>query len=313
MVNPIQARYFNTITYDSTSGCITKRSTDEQKLKQEINWYLNLPSALHHYIPTIENYSLEDGNVFITMEYVPYQTLHETYLQHPDWDKKERFFSRLLSVYRDFSAYDEVSVTSTHLFEMYIEKTLTRLRKLLQQQAWAKAIYDKGKVVINHHPYPCPLTFLEQNQASLASLFRDPVPQLIHGDLCFSNLFTAEEGEKIIMIDPRGSFALPGIYGDGRYDVAKVRHSLSGYEHIISDRFYVMQHDNNMEYGICQHWEHKKWKEMWDELCPVPLHEIKVIESLLFLSMVPLHVDQPARQLVMYGLGTKLLYQALEQ
>jgi hypothetical protein len=37
------------------------------------------------------------------------------------------------------------------------------------------------------------------------------------------------------------------------------------------------------------------------------LEEIKFIEALLFLSMIPLHKDKPLRQQLMYCIGITLL------
>jgi hypothetical protein len=43
----------------------------------------------------------------------------------------------------------------------------------------------------------------------------------------------------------------------------------------------------------------------------VSLYEITLINSLLFLSMVPLHRDSPARQVALYAHGIKMLNQQL--
>ena len=41
--------------------------------------------------------------------------------------------------------------------------------------------------------------------------------------------------------------------------------------------------------------------------------KIKFIQSLLFLSMIPLHKDKPKRQKVMLGVGIRILYEVIEE
>ena len=81
----------------------------------------------------------------------------------------------------------------------------------------------------------------------------------MHGDFCFSNILYDFKSQSIKVIDPRG---LSGdgkeqsIYGDLRYDVAKLAHSVIGkYDFIIAGRFSYSeesQHDMNFLYMTMQ-------------------------------------------------------------
>ena len=82
---------------------------------------------------------------------------------------------------------------------------------------------------------------------------------IMHGDFCFSNILYDFKSQSIKVIDPRG---LSGdgkeqsIYGDLRYDVAKLAHSVIGkYDFIIAGRFSYSeesQHDMNFLYMTMQ-------------------------------------------------------------
>ena len=62
----------------------------------------------------------------------------------------------------------------------------------------------------------------------------------IHGDFCFSNLLYDCKVRLVKMIDPRGEFGVPGVFGDRRYDLAKLAHSYAGgYDFIVADQFSV--------------------------------------------------------------------------
>ena len=132
----------------------------------------------------------------------------------------------------------------------------------------------------------------------------------IHGDFCLTNLLYDQRSRIVKMIDPRGVFSVPGIYGDSRYDVAKIYHSiLSGYDFIVSDRFSVDVNKDIVECKIYQTKYHHEVGKMTREMLsqgPFFDHQIRVIESLLFLSMLPLHQDRPDRQLAMISIGLKL-------
>lgn len=63
---------------------------------------------------------------------------------------------------------------------------------------------------------------------------------IIHGDLCFANIMVDNTFSFIKVIDPRGKFGDFDIYGDYRYELAKLFHSVDGkYDFIIKDLFTI--------------------------------------------------------------------------
>lgn len=76
----LQPRYFNSLQIDSSLGTITKISTNNQKLRDELDWYLNLPEKLKVLTPRIIRYYEEDGCLHLIQEYYGYPTLAELYV-----------------------------------------------------------------------------------------------------------------------------------------------------------------------------------------------------------------------------------------
>jgi thiamine kinase-like enzyme len=66
----------------------------------------------------------------------------------------------------------------------------------------------------------------------------------IHGDPTFSNTIV-DDKLRVWFIDPRGSFAKPGIYGDPRYDFAKVYYSAVGGYDAFNRRKFKLHIDND--------------------------------------------------------------------
>src|SRR6185312_1035687 len=115
-------------------------------------------------------------------------------------------------------------------------------------------------------------------------------------------------------IDPRGSFGESGIYGDGRYDMAKLLHSLDGgYDFFVHDMFRLERDGNKISLqqffpstrGAVLDTFQKIFGRDYD------LKEVRTLEGLLFLSMCALHKDNPSRQFAMFATGLRILNQVL--
>jgi hypothetical protein len=106
------------------------------------------------------------------------------------------------------------------------------------------------------------------------------------------------------MIDPRWYFWELWVYWDIKYDIAKLRHSLVwNYDFIVSDLFKIEEKNNEFIFNIYN----EEWHQNISKYFDIKLQEklwnienIKFIEALLFLTMIPLHSDNFERQKAMY-------------
>ena len=93
-----------------------------------------------------------------------------------------------------------------------------------------------------------------------------------------------------LYMDPRGKFGEFDIYGDQRYEIAKLFHSVDGkYDYIIKDLFEVEKQDNTINYKIFDKFDFSLFELMKEELQDLignQQRNIEIIESLLFLSMI---------------------------
>ncbi|WP_214483030.1 aminoglycoside phosphotransferase family protein [Bacillus sp. SM2101] len=303
----LSSRYFNEVRYNPERNTVTKLSQDSAKLINELYWYIKLPRSLQHYTPEIINYSEHQLNTFIEMEYINAPTLSELFVnsETPIREWEEYILPKINVILKEFSQHKS-AVNSMDLSQMYITKTINRLKQFIQTNSIAFGIYKRGYLKLNGTLMKCPLRFLEENSNLLTYVINQAKSSVIHGDLCFSNMFFDLKRKEIKIIDPRGSFGQVGIYGDLHYDMAKLQHSLTGYDHIISDNFQINIQGIELDYRINQTQYHKKITDIWkgsyyNQTC------INLIEALLFLSMIPLHKGDFKRQLAMYSLGVELL------
>ena len=126
---------------------------------------------------------------------------------------------------------------------------------------------------------------------------------LMHGDLCFSNILYDFRSKRIKVIDPRGIdfYGNHTLFGDHRYDIAKLYHSVGGYyDLIVAGRYSVVELSlNDYQFSVFESEIHLKLlSEFEDNLIKkgFSLIEVLAINVHLFLSMLPLHVDDPKRQ-----------------
>ena len=300
-------RHFNSLEFNNETGVVTKRSQDPNFIHQ-IRWFQLQPSEIQFYLPRVYEYS--DGeDPYISMEMLTIPTLSELFIyERLDLGVWSIILNRLKGILETFSEnkYDS-EMTYNMLYSMYVSKTAQRLENFIADNPLKKDIKCKA--------FPEGFSLgdvpnLIENYVNKYHLLSSIDLTAIHGDFCLTNLLYDQRSRIVKMIDPRGIFSLPGIYGDSRYDVAKIYHSiLSGYDFIISDRFLVNVHQDLVECKIHKTKYHDEIAKMTQELLVPDLvarHQVRVIESLLFLSMLPLHEDQPDRQLAMISIGLEL-------
>lgn len=312
----LNSREFNELE-NHGKNIITKRSEDTETLINEIRWYNEIPSQLQPYLPRIYDYSTDEEHPYVKMEYIGYPSLSDLQLygshrQHI-WND---VFHQLFSMHHEFQAFTaEASPTSIQqsLKEMYLDKTKRRLDRLRGDNQF-QPFFEAETVQINGEIYPTLDRILDDlekviNQSELLSCDSFTI---IHGDLCLPNILYDPRNEILKLIDPRGRFGEFKIYGDHRYDIAKLRHSFVGhYEHLINGQF---EASSNLEipqitYDIYTTKEQKERENRFDSILArktdVNVRSVKLIESLLFLSMVPLHSDSYNRQLCMLAQGVE--------
>lgn len=317
----VQARFFNTIEIDDQRGILTKRSEEKKKLVNEIQWYLKMPKVLQYLTPRIYDYSLDPMKPEVSMEYYPYETLHTLYiyanLEIPIWEK---IIDKLLFVREEMSNYSEnyaLKLEEQDIFDIYYKKTVERVSTLREDPKFSP-FYDQTPV-INGTEYPPLMDVMGKLEEILKrnGLFKTKTAQVIHGDFCLSNILLDRESNLIKLIDPRGQFGSLDIYGDEFYDIAKILHSFEGsYDHIITDSFELIEATDS---SYTYHFEKSELQESISKLVNQKVEEhydiqqIRLIEGLLFLSMIPLHKDYPKRQKIMFGQAMKLLKPYFEE
>ncbi len=316
----VRAREFNHISIDKNRGILRKSSDDKDKFIGEIKWYLKLPGDIEYVRPRIFDYSTAYDDPYVSMEYYSYHTLHELFL-YGDLERQQwiDIFHRIRFVCDDFKRYavkDGKILPS--LEEMYLKKTIQRLEKLKKDERFSR--FFAKNMTVNGKEYLCLNSIIRLLKKIIpVKLFDVESFTIIHGDMCFSNIMVDSNLSFIKLIDPRGKFGAFDLYGDQRYELAKLFHSIDGkYDYIIKDLFDIEFDADSlaMTYAINERKNsfdlYKVFEETFREEIGRDLEKIELIESLLFLSMIPLHNESFEQQLAMLCTGLDILNRVVD-
>ncbi|HWC58937.1 MAG TPA: NTP transferase domain-containing protein [Verrucomicrobiae bacterium] len=311
----LQARSFNAIQIDELRGTITKRSEHKAKFLNEINYYRLVPRDLATFFPRLVDFSLAPKDLFLTLEYYGYPTLSEIWV-FEEFESKywESVFQTLRKIVACFANYS-VELSPKAAFDFYWNKTEDRLNTFAGQDRSFAQLTTATAIELNGRRLSGWPKIQKEVSARVRKLSGKPRGQIIHGDLCFTNILYDPVSRLFKFIDPRGSFGESGIYGDGRYDIAKLLHSMDGgYDFLIHDMFLLERDGTRM--NLQQFFPATRgavldaFKQTFG--ADYALKEVRLLEGLLFLSMCPLHQDSPARQSAMFATGLRILNEILE-
>ena len=304
-LNFYNLRHFNTLTYDSERGLVTKHSQNLEAFRHQVRWFKQVPDDLSSFLPRI--YEISDGpQPYITMELMSFPTLSEIFvnsrLELGAWNDVARKIYKIQSLLSGYAFKSPIAKQIAT--EVYVSKTRRRITQFCSQRPESLKVWidDDGR----KFGLGVVLETLELFVSKTKLLDLETLTP-IHGDMCFSNILYDPRGRHVKLIDPRGEFGIPGIYGDPCYDKAKLMHSYAGaYDFIVSDQFEVSLSESgklSCQFNYSEY--HHKVRQIFDAIVLVgeDRHKCEAIQALLFLSMLPLHNDKPERQLAMLYVG----------
>ncbi|HXJ43670.1 MAG TPA: phosphotransferase [Bryobacteraceae bacterium] len=319
----INKRFFNCVEIDDRRGIVRKSSTDAEKLLNEMKWYLELPKALRYMAPRVFDYSFAKAEPFMEMEYYSYPALNDVYLYGSlDPGVWKRVFQAIGNVLRQMHSHrfqpDEAGQLARCMRSMYEDKTRARLQPILEDGRFSR--FSEPWVTINGETYMGVRQCLDllPRVAQAVDMYSLDYFTVIHGDLCLSNILYDRRNSFVRVIDPRGEFGDVGIFGDMRYDLAKLSHSLEGdYDFMVNGLFDSQWSAGGFLYQPQLDERHRGVKRQFHSWFIAEFgqayQQIKLIESLLFLSMVPLHADRFEAQQTFLARGIETFNQVAEK
>ena len=304
-------RVFNSLRV--TRHSLIKFSKDSRKILAEANWFASLPKEMRHYAPTLWDSGIsEDGRGYYEIEYYFQSSLANLFVfgKNPTFVWKEILNACAAYINDEFTYKPEnVDAIAKQNTQLYGVKTRIRLEEYAKQVG----VDLNHTWEINGVDVPSLLQIADEMDAEIDKECSD-FATMMHGDFCFSNILYDFKSKSIRVIDPRG-LDLEGhqsIFGDVRYDVAKMAHSILGmYDYIIGGNLTYTEYkdymvelkfpENNVILSVQDYFRAMSFaghslKEL--STYPIMIH--------LFLSMLPLHSDNRERQKAMLANALRL-------
>ena len=297
-------REFNNLAIDTDK--VVKRSKKKLKMKAEANWFKNIPPNLSLFTPRFFSYKENNDFSEYEIEYLYNLPLSDmaVFCELPTsiWMKVFLSCFNFIGQAKKLTLADSFDINLSDYDSLYHQKTISRLAEFSKK---SDLCLDR-QITYNGILSPSINSLAEETAKYIYPTTLDDIT-ISHGDFCFSNILYNYRAQRIQLIDPRGIDANNKIclYGDMRYDLAKLNHSAIGrYDLIISQRYNINfdldsycidfeLFDDN--YQIIE----ESFKSVYREhsLIQYTQKEINAITIHLFLSMLPLHSDSYDRQL----------------
>lgn len=266
-----KCRPFNQITVEGS--VLTKKAVDEQGrelAEKERAWYEKAKEMDIQILPRI--YSTEP----LKMEYIEGKNIYECQLSRME---RKEILETLVHALDKLHQTECVAADSFSVKEAYYNKTMERLSKIQDLVPFAR---DK---VIQINGKKCRNIFFHKRELErrLDAVFCEKFC-FIHGDCTFSNLMLRNDGTPVL-IDPRGYFGFTRLYGDARYDWAKLYYSIVGnYDRFNLKDFRLEVGESEVSLEIASnHWE--DMEEEFFRLTGADKYEIQLLHAVIWLSL----------------------------
>lgn len=304
-------RAFNELRVED--GIVHKTGSPARKIQAEGLWFKNIPNTLRKFTPQlIDQYIDEHQAAHYKLEYLPNIPLNELFVHGKNTAAE---WNGLFGLVRSF-----FQKAKLQLPDIENQKVQEEFLSLIREKTFLRLNQYALENQIDLHR---PTIYRNTNLPSLNDICHECIKKLLvlqnyhgvlHGDLCFSNILYDSRAFQIKVIDPRGMNTQGEftIYGDQKYDLAKLTHSVIGlYDHIIAGRYILLEDlttgavelkfDTDQRINEIQ--ENFIKFEFIEDLT---IQQIMPLVILLFMSMLPLHADQKDRQKAMLANALRL-------
>ncbi|MBL8225709.1 MAG: phosphotransferase [Chromatiales bacterium] len=288
-------RAFNRLLIDGT--VVRKSSRDRAKMQAEYDWFRSVPPDLRVHLPQMVR-AIEGEWSGYELQYLYLPTLADLYV-----------FARLPAfVWRQIftACFRFLDACSRHqgppppgLDAFFTAKTRDRVSEFVRQ----RGIDPDAPRTVDGRDVPGITAVMKAVDAIVAAMPAAAAGSVMHGDFCFSNVLFDFRSQSIQVIDPRGRLpdGTPSVYGDRRYDLAKLAHSVLGlYDFIMAGYFRLDQAGSDtrldIPVGPAIGEVQALFRRLVAERYGLSPRELTAMQVHLFLSMLPLHADDPARQ-----------------
>ena len=296
--NGFDARYFNSI--QGNKYTVTKKSTDKKKMKMEYMYYWLLPENMKNWMVMPYDYKEEKDFAQYTMERMPMTDVAIRYT-HGAIDENE-FIALMDKTFYFFNSRKEKQISKDEYIKcsekLYLQKVRDRLNTLKNMHEFEQI----NKLIQSGTEYKS----IDEIQEFYETLYNIVTKKYLknidyksvigHGDVFFANMLYSKEINLLRLIDPKGALTEEDLWMDPYYDIVKLSHSVCGNYDFFNTGSYDISINNQMKAELNIHFDNTKYKNIFKKYLQESGYNyllVRLYEASLFLSMLPLHIDNP--------------------
>jgi len=316
MTGATEARHFNKVV--ASAGVMRKASADVAKIRAEYRYFHIVPEAMKRFLLPTFDYVEQADSASYAMEKL---SVPDAAIQMVHHAFDEASFGALLGAFFAFiAARGQRPLGAAAVRDVARRDILGKMHARLD----AFTATDQGKRVDGLLMSGGPSGGLEAMRRRATALIEaaiadDPSSALAigHGDPCLSNILFHRDIGLFRLIDPRGAETVDGAFMHPLYDLAKFSHSVLGGYDFINNGLFECQLDAalglslKLERGGPPEWAQAAFLHALGQ-AGISARVVRAYELSLFLSMLPLHRDNP-RKLPAFCLVASAIMDELEQ
>lgn len=297
-----QARYFNSLVADEY--VVTKRSSDKNKMKKEYTYYYLLPPEMQAWCVLPFDYREEAEYASYSMERYGVTDMAIKWVhQSINLQEFEQFLKKAFMFITSRPQKSiEVEAYRRIQDQLYMDKVKQRLETLKKhvrfQELEAFLTHVEGYAGIDD-VFCSYYQLYEKIQVRCKPI---PVLSIGHGDFCFSNILYDKQTHLMRLIDPKGALEEKELWTDPYYDIAKLSHSICGLYDLFNSGLFDITVNDDMK--LVLNLDHSREMQAYRTAFQQALEQngfsyllTRIYEASLFLSMLPLHMDNPKKVL----------------
>lgn len=289
------SRYFNSL--QGNEYTIVKKSANKQKIKAEYSFYHLLPEDMKYWFVMPFNYKEEEESASYTMERL-YMTDLAIKWVHGSMDEAE--FEELMDKYFFFFQSRHEKECTKEEYEkiadsLYVKKVNERIAGLKKLPEYEKM--EKLLVISEDTKLDCLVDKYFALKEKIEAKVKYPHQLVIgHGDPCFANALYNKSTKTLKFIDPKGAIKESELWTNPYYDIAKLSHSVCGRYDFFNNALFDIKINATFSYDLEIPFDNEKYVAIFRKKVEENGFDyltVRIYEASLFLSMLPLHIDNP--------------------
>ncbi len=291
-------RFFNSVKGDEFT--VIKSSTDKKKIKAEYQFYQLLPDYMKTWFVMPYDYQETTKEASYKMERLHITDLAIRWVHGAitlDELKKlldKAFYFIQTREKKPISQEDYVKLEH----KLYLDKLEQRIKAFKRHEK-----YSFFEMFVGMGTKFSGIDDILENYKQMfykitGSLNMQYFSVIGHGDLCFSNMLFNKEADLLKLIDPKGAVEEDELWTNPYYDLAKLSHSICGRYDFFNNGLYHISLGSDLKFKLDIDFDNIEYTNKFRDYVEnngFSYEAVRLYEVSLFLSMLPLHMDNPQK------------------